>query len=198
MPAERRATVNRSTGETKVRLELVIDGKGECQASTGIGMLDHLIGQIARHGLFDLEVEAKGDVEVGQHHTLEDVAICLGQAFDQALGERRGIVRMGHAVVPMDEALAMVAVDISGRGYAAIEAPLEGRDISGLDADLIRHFLETFATEAKLNLHARLLSGVNDHHKIEALFKALGKALDTATRIDERLGGGVPSTKGTI
>ncbi len=198
MPAERRATVNRSTGETKVRLELVIDGKGECQASTGIGMLDHLIGQIARHGLFDLEVEAKGDVEVGQHHTLEDVAICLGQAFDQALGERRGIVRMGHAVVPMDEALAMVAVDISGRGYAAIEAPLEGRDISGLDADLIRHFLETFATEAKLNLHARLLSGVNDHHKIEALFKALGKALDTATRIDERLGGEVPSTKGTI
>ncbi|MEE9401388.1 MAG: imidazoleglycerol-phosphate dehydratase HisB [Dehalococcoidia bacterium] len=198
MPAERRATVNRSTGETEVRLELVIDGKGECQASTGIGMLDHLIGQIARHGLFDLEVEAKGDVEVGQHHTLEDVAICLGQAFDQALGERRGIVRMGHAVVPMDEALAMVAVDISGRGYAAIEAPLEGRDISGLDADLIRHFLETFATEAKLNLHARLLSGVNDHHKIEALFKALGKALDTATRIDERLGGEVPSTKGTI
>ncbi len=198
MPAERRATVNRSTGETKVRLELVIDGRGKCQASTGIGMLDHLIGQIARHGLFDLEVEAKGDVEVGQHHTLEDVAICLGQAFDQALGERRGIVRMGHAVVPMDEALAMVAVDISGRGYAAIEAPLEGRDISGLDADLIRHFLETFATEAKLNLHARLLSGVNDHHKIEALFKALGRALDAATRIDERLGGEVPSTKGTI
>ena len=198
MPAERRATVNRETGETKVRLELWIDGKGKCQASTGIGMLDHLIGQIARHGLFDLEVEAKGDLEVGQHHTLEDVAICLGQAFNQALGERRGIVRMGHAVVPMDEALAMVAVDISGRGYAAIEAPIEGRDISGLDTDLIRHFLETFAAEAKLNLHARLLSGVNDHHKVEALFKALAKALDAATRIDERLGGDVPSTKGTI
>jgi len=198
MAAERRATVSRETGETKVRLELVIDGKGKCQASTGIGMLDHLIDQIARHGLFDLGVEAKGDLELGQHHTLEDVAICLGQAFDQALGERRGIVRMGHAVVPMDEALAMVAVDISGRGYAAIEAPFEGRDISGLDTDLIRHFLETFATEAKLNLHARLLSGANDHHKVEALFKALAKALDTATRIDERLGGEVPSTKGTI
>jgi imidazoleglycerol-phosphate dehydratase len=198
MAVERRAIVNRETGETRVSLELAIDGKGKCQASTGIGMLDHLIDQIARHGLFDIGVEATGDLEVGQHHTLEDVAICLGQAFDQALGERKGIVRMGHAVVPMDEALAMVAVDISGRGHAVIEAPLEGRDISGLDTDLVRHFLETFAMEAKLNLHARLLSGVNDHHRVEALFKALAKALDAATRIDERRGGEVPSTKGTI
>ena len=198
MAAGRKATVNRDTGETKVKLELVIDGKGKCQASTGIGMLDHLIDQIARHGLFDIGVEAKGDLEVGQHHTLEDVAICLGQAFDKALGERRGIVRMGHAVVPMDEALALVAVDAGGRGYAVIEAPLEGRDISGLDTDLVRHFLETFAAEAKLSLHAKILSGVNDHHRVEALFKALAKALDTATCIDERRGDEVPSTKGTI
>ncbi|HEY48948.1 MAG TPA: imidazoleglycerol-phosphate dehydratase HisB [Dehalococcoidia bacterium] len=198
MAAGRKATVNRETGETKVKLELVIDGTGKCQASTGIGMLDHLIDQIARHGLFDIGVEAKGDLEVGQHHTLEDVAICLGQAFDKALGERRGIVRMGHAAVPMDEALALVAVDAGGRGYAVIEAPLEGRDISGLDTDLVRHFLETFAAEAKLSLHARILSGVNDHHKVEALFKALAKALDTATSIDNRRGDEVPSTKGTI
>jgi imidazoleglycerol-phosphate dehydratase len=198
MAAERKATIKRETGETRVELELIVDGRGRCRASTGIGMLDHLIDQIARHGLFDIGVEAKGDLDVGQHHTLEDVAICLGQAFDQALGERKGIVRMGHAVVPMDEALALVAVDISGRGHAAVEAPLEGRDISGLDTDLIRHFLETFATEAKLSLHARLLSGRNDHHKVEALFKALARSLDAATMIDERREGEVPSTKGTI
>jgi imidazoleglycerol-phosphate dehydratase len=198
MAAERRATVNRETGETRIRLEFAIDGEGRCQASTGIGMLDHLIDQIARHGLFDIGVEAKGDLDVGQHHTLEDVAICLGQAFSEALGERRGIARMGHAVVPMDDALAMVAVDISGRGHASIDAPLEARDISGLDTDLIRHFLETFAASAKLTLHARLLSGVNDHHKVEALFKALAKALDAATTIDPRRKDEVPSTKGTI
>jgi len=198
MAAERRAAVNRETGETRIKLEIVIDGQGICRANTGIGILDHLIDQIARHGLFDIQVVAEGDLEVGQHHTLEDVAICLGQAFNQSLAERRGIVRMAHAVVPMDEALAMVAVDFSGRGYSVIDAPLEGRDISGLDTDLIRHFLETFAAEARLNLHAKLLNGVNDHHKVEALFKALAKALDSATRLDERRKDEVPSTKGTI
>jgi imidazoleglycerol-phosphate dehydratase len=198
MAAKRSATVTRKTGETSVTLELAIDGKGRCKASTGIGMLDHLIDQIARHGLFDIGVEATGDLNVGQHHTIEDVAICLGQAFDKALGARRGIARMGHAVVPMDEALALVAVDISGRGYAVIDAPLEGRDLSGLDTDLIRHFLETFAREAKLTLHARVISGANDHHKVEALFKSLARALDAATRLDERRGGQVPSTKGMV
>ena len=198
MADERRKTVSRETGETKISLEFAIDGEGRCRASTGIGMLDHLLDQIARHGLFDIGVEAKGDLEVGQHHTLEDVAICLGQAFSQAVGEGRGIARMGHAVVPMDEALAIVAVDISGRGHASIDVPLEGRDIGGLDTDLIRHFLETFAASAKLTLHARLLSGINDHHKVEAVFKALAKALDDATRIDPRRKGDVPSTKGMI
>jgi imidazoleglycerol-phosphate dehydratase len=195
---KRQATINRETGETKVKVELALDGRGKCQAKTGIGMLDHLIEQIARHGLFDITVEATGDLKVGHHHILEDVAICLGQALDKALGDRRGIARMGHAVVPMDEALSLVAVDISGRGYAVVEAVLEGKDIGGLDTDLIRHFLVTFATEAKINLHARLLSRGNDHHRVEALFKALGRSLDQATRIDERLGGEVPSTKGKI
>lgn len=195
---KRKATITRETKEVKVKVDLMLDGNGKCNAKTGIGMLDHLLGQIARHGLFDLTVEATGDLKVGHHHILEDVAICLGQALDKALGDRRGIVRMGHAVVPMDEALSLVAVDISGRPYAVVEANLEGRDISGLDTDLIRHFLQTFAMEAKLNLHARLLSRGNDHHRVEALFKALGRSLDVATRIDERVGGEVPSTKGKI
>lgn len=195
---KRQATVSRETKETKVKVELTLDGKGSCKANTGIGMLDHLLEQIARHGLFDITVEAKGDLKVGQHHTLEDVAKCLGQAFDQALGERQGIVRMGHAVVPMDEALSLVALDFGGRGFAVVEFPLEGRDISGLDTDLIRHFLQTFATEAKLNLHARLLAKGNDHHRVEALFKALARSLDTATRVDERVGSEIPSTKGKL
>jgi imidazoleglycerol-phosphate dehydratase len=195
---KRQATVNRETGETKVKVELALDGKGKCQANTGIGMLDHLIEQLARHGLFDITVEATGDLKVGHHHILEDIAICLGQAFDKALGDRRGIVRMGYAIVPMDEALSMVAIDISGRPYAVVEVVLEGRDIGGLDTDLIRHFLQSFAMEAKINLHARLLTKGNDHHKVEALFKALGRSLDIATMIDERVGSEVPSTKGKI
>lgn len=198
MGSKRKAVVNRETGETRIRLELAVDGEGKCRASTGVGMLDHLLAQIAKHGVFDIKVKATGDLEVGQHHTVEDVAIALGQAFDRALGRRTGIVRMGHAVVPMDEALAMVTVDIGGRGYAVVDGAFEGRDVGGLDGDLVRHFLESFAGEAKLNLHASILSGINDHHKLEALFKALGRALDTATRIDERLGAAVPSTKGTI
>lgn len=194
---QRKATVNRATGETKVSVELLLDGKGVGKAKTGIGMLDHLIEQIARHGLFDITVEAKGDLKTGQHHTLEDVAICLGQAFDKALGDRKGIARMGHAVVPMDEALSLVAIDISGRGFAVVEAPIEGKDVGGLDTDLVRHFLQTFATEAKLTLHARLMAKGNDHHKVECLFKALAKSLDIATRIDERVVD-VPSTKGKL
>lgn len=197
MAKQRGAIVSRTTGETKVSLELLLDGKGICKAKTGIGMLDHLIEQIARHGLFDITVDAKGDLKTGQHHTLEDVAICLGQAFDKALGDRKGIARMGHAVVPMDEALSLVAIDISGRGFGVVEAPVEGRDIGGMDTDLIRHFLQTFATEAKITLHARLMARGNDHHKVECLFKALAKSLDIATRIDERVSD-IPSTKGKL
>ena len=190
--AERRATTRRKTKETSITLELNLDGTGQWEVSTGIKMFDHLLAQVARHSRFDLKLTATGD---DQHHLAEDVALCLGRALNQALGEKRGIVRMADATVPMDDALAMVAVDISGRGYAELELSFSKNDMAGFATDLIRHFLESLATEGKLNLHARILYGVNDHHKAEALFKALGRALDMATRIDERIAGEMPSTK---
>jgi imidazoleglycerol-phosphate dehydratase len=196
--AKRTAAVKRESKETKVTIELGIDGKGISEISTGIGMLDHLLEQVARHGRFDLKIQAEGDLKVNEHHTVEDVAISLGKAFHQALGERRGIVRMGHAIVPMDDAVALVAVDIGGRGYANIDASFTKEYIGELPTGLIKHFLESFALEARLNLHAKLLSGEDDHHKAEALFKALGRALDDATEIDGRIAGEVPSTKGMI
>ncbi len=194
----RTATVNRETRETRIAVELNVDGSGACEIHTGVGMFDHMLEQLAKHGRFDLKVEAKGDLHVDEHHTVEDVAIVLGQAFAKALGDRKGIVRMGHAIVPMDEALAMVAVDLSGRGYAVVEASFTKTYINELPTDLIKHLLESFAIEARLNLHVRLLAGENDHHKAEAIFKALARALDEATRIDERTRGHVPSTKGII
>jgi len=186
------ATVNRETRETKISLELNVDGSGQWEINTGIKMFDHLLAQVAQHGRFDLKISAAGD---DQHHLVEDVAICLGRALAQALSEKQGIVRMADASVPMDDSLAMVAVDISGRGYTVLELPFSDNDMAGFPTDLIRHFLESLAAEAKLNLHARVIYGVNDHHKAEALFKALGRALDTATRIDERISGELPSTK---
>ena len=193
--AERKAKVTRETAETNVMVELNIDGSGQFEVTTGIRMFDHLLTQLAQHGVFDITISASG---ADQHHVVEDVAISLGKAFSQALAEKRGIARMGHAVVPMDEALSAVAVDIGGRSYSVVEASFTGADIGDLDADLVRHFLFSFASEAKINLHARVLSGINDHHKAEALFKALGRALDSATRIDERILGRVPSTKEVI
>jgi len=190
--SNRSATIKRETKETSVNLKLNLDGTGRYETVTGIRMFDHMLSQLARHGSFDLTVSATGD---DAHHLVEDVAICLGQAFLEALGERRGIVRMADSTVPMDDALAMVAVDISGRGYAVLDMPFTENDMMGFPSDLIRHFLETFASEARMNLHARTLYGANDHHKAEALFKALGKALDKATRIDERKAGELPSTK---
>jgi imidazoleglycerol-phosphate dehydratase len=190
--AERRATTRRKTKETNITLELNLDGSGQWEVSTGIKMFDHLLAQVARHSRFDLKLTATGD---DQHHLAEDVALCFGRALNQALGEKRGIVRMADAMVPMDDALAMVAVDISGRGYTVLELPFSKNDMAGFSTDLIRHFLESLAAEGKLNLHARILYGVNDHHKAEALFKALGRALDMATRIDERIAGELPSTK---
>jgi imidazoleglycerol-phosphate dehydratase len=190
--AERRATTRRKTKETNITLELNLDGSGQWEVSTGIKMFDHLLAQVAQHSRFDLKLTATGD---DQHHLAEDVALCFGRALNQALGEKRGIVRMADATVPMDDALAMVAVDISGRGYAELELPFSDNDMAGFSTDLIRHFLQSLAAEGKLNLHARILYGVNDHHKAEALFKALGRALDMATRIDERIAGELPSTK---
>ena len=193
--AERKAKVVRETAETNVKVELNIDGNGQFQITTGIRMFDHLLTQLAQHGVFDIKISASGP---DQHHVVEDVAISLGKAFKQALKEKQGIVRMAHAVVPMDEALAAVAVDIGGRVYSIIEADFDEATIGDLDADLIRHFLVSLASEAKINLHAKVLSGVNDHHKAEALFKALARALDSATRIDERILGRIPSTKEVI
>ncbi|MDO8567096.1 MAG: imidazoleglycerol-phosphate dehydratase HisB [Dehalococcoidales bacterium] len=189
---KRTATIKRQTKETDVRVELNLDGSGQWNITTGIRMFDHLLSQMARHGRFDLKVSATGD---NAHHLVEDVALCLGKALGQALGEKRGIVRMADASVPMDDALAMVAVDISGRGYAVLDLPFSGNDVAELPADLVRHFLETFAVEAKLNLHAKIVYGTNDHHKVEALYKALGRAMDIATRMDERIGTELPSTK---
>ncbi len=190
--SNRRSIIERDTSETRIRLELAIDGSGKYQIATGIEMLDHFLAQVAQHGRFDLAISASGD---DQHHLTEDVAICLGKALGEALGEKRGIVRMADASVPMDDALATVTVDISGRAYTVLELPFSANDMFGFPSDLVRHFLESFATEAKLNLHARIAYGVNDHHKAEALFKALGRALDMATRIDDRLGSDLPSTK---
>jgi imidazoleglycerol-phosphate dehydratase len=192
---ERKATVARETAETNVGVEFNVDGSGQFQITTGIRMFDHLLSHIAQHGVFDIKISASGP---DQHHVVEDVAISLGKAFNQALGKKQGIVRMAHAVVPMDEALAEVAVDIGGRVYSVLEADFNEAVIGDLDADLVRHFLVSFASEAKINLHAKVLSGINDHHKAEALFKALARALDSATRVDERIAGRIPSTKEVI
>jgi imidazoleglycerol-phosphate dehydratase len=192
---DRTATIERKTKETEVAIELNIDGSGKWEINTGIGIFDHLLSQLARHGLFDIKISASGD---DQHHLVEDVAICLGKAFNKALGEKLGIVRMADTAVPMDEALVGAAVDISGRGYGVFELHFTDNDMAGLPTDLIRHFLESLAIEARINLHANLIYGTNDHHKAEALFKALGRALDIATIIDERIGGELPSTKGLL
>ncbi len=193
--AERKAVVTRETAETNVRVELNVDGSGQFKITTGIRIFDHLLAQLAQHGVFDIKLSASG---ADQHHVVEDVAISLGKAFNQALGEKRGITRMAHAIVPMDEALAAVAMDVGGRTYNVTEASFSEANIGDLDADLVRHFLVSFASEARINLHAKVLTGINDHHKAEALFKALGRALDSATRIDERISGRVPSTKEII
>lgn len=193
----RAASVERKTKETEISVTLNLDGSGIANISTGVPMLDHLLSHVAVHGLIDLEISAKGDLEIDAHHTIEDVAIVLGDALNRALGHKRSIVRMGHAYVPMDEALALVAVDLSGRAYAVIDAQFDTPMIGAIPASLISHFLETLATNAKMNLHARVFYGRDDHHKAEALFKALGRALAIAVSIDPRRVG-VASTKGRI
>lgn len=194
----RSATIQRKTGETDISLSLSIDGSGQSNLNTGIGFLDHMLTLFAKHGLFDITVTAIGDLHVDEHHTAEDVCICLGQALNQALGERRGIVRTAHSYVPMDEALGFVAVDLGGRAYSVFQASFITPRVGQLGTDLIEHLFESIAFHGRLNLHARVEYGRNDHHKVEALFKALGRALDAATRIDERLAGAIPSTKGTL
>jgi imidazoleglycerol-phosphate dehydratase len=196
--ANRRASLKRETKETSVSVDIDLDGSGQTAVDTGIGMLDHLLSQIAKHGIIDLAVKAKGDLSTDEHHTVEDVGLVLGQALDQALGAREGIVRMADATVPLDDALATVALDLSGRGYAVVDVAWTDTRIGELPADLIAHLLWSFASEGKLTLNARVLSGVNDHHKAETLFKALGVALGAATRFEPRRAGSAPSTKGTL
>ena len=193
--AERKATVTRETKETTVKVELDIDGRSQFKITTGIRFFDHMLSQLAQHGIFDIKLSATGS---DQHHVVEDVALTLGKAFSQALGDKKGIVRISHAIVPMDDALAMVALDIGGRGQTVFEATFGDISISEMPADLIRHFFTSFALEAKFNIHAKILSGMNDHHKAEALFKALARALDASTRLDERITGRIPSTKDII
>ena len=190
--------LKRTTRETSISLSVDLDGKGTSAISTGNGMLNHLISQISRHGLIDISLDAKGDVDVGWHHLVEDSAICLGRAFRQAMGEGTGIHRMGHAIVPLDESLALVAVDLSGRGYADIDCGLENQMVETLPGEMVTHFLESFAVEAKINLHVKILTGQNAHHKAESTFKALAKALRFALEIDPRSPTDIPSTKGTL
>jgi len=195
---ERQGKEERETKETRVSVEVNLDGSGKARIATGVGMLDHLLEQIARHGLIDITIAATGDLQIDPHHTAEDVAICLGRALKKALGRRESIVRFGHAVVPLDEALALVAVDLSGRGYAALDLSWTGAKVGELPTELIGHMLWSIATESKMTLHARILAGASDHHKAEAVFKALARALGTAVRLDPRLGSDVPSTKGSL
>ncbi len=196
--AERKATYRRETRETAVEVAWDLDGSGQSDVSTGIGMLDHLLEQLARHGIFDISVTATGDLHVDAHHTMEDTAIALGRAFAEAIGDGRGLTRMADALVPLDEALAQVAVDISGRGYASVNVAWTGERIGDVPCDLVEHFLQSLAQEGKFNLNVRLLSGVNDHHKAEAIFKALARALCAATRLEPRRAGQMPSTKGSM
>lgn len=193
----RSAKIERKTGETEINLTLTVDGSGQSDIQTGIGFLDHMLTLFAAHGLFDLQVQAQGDLHVDDHHCAEDVFICLGKALDQALGDRRGLVRTAHSYVPMDEALAFVALDLGGRAYSVFDAEFVTPRVGQLGTDLIFHLFESLAVHGRLNLHAKVLYGRNDHHKVEALFKALARALDAATQIDERRQG-VPSTKGTL
>jgi imidazoleglycerol-phosphate dehydratase len=197
----RHGQIERQTKETQISVAIDLDGSGRAgintEINTGIGFLDHMLTLFAGHGLFDIKIVANGDLQIDDHHTAEDVMICLGKALDQALGDRRGIVRTAHSFVPMDEALALVAVDLGGRPYCVFEADFVTPKVGQLGTDLLFHLFESLAIHARMNVHAKVFYGRNDHHKVEALFKALARALDTATQLDPRRGD-VPSTKGTL
>ena len=198
MSEEKRSDrIERRTTETQIDLELCLDGGGECRVETGIGFFDHMLNAFARHGLFDLVIECQGDLEVDAHHTVEDVGICLGQAIDQALGDKVGIQRYGHSYVPMDEALARAAIDLSGRAYLVMRAAFSSEQVGELPVALVREFFYAVADQGRMNLHLDLLRGQNDHHGIEALFKAFARALDMASQKSDRVQG-IPSTKGAL
>ena len=194
----RLATIQRNTKETQITVEIDLDGSGRAQIQTGNGMFDHLLEQLGRHGLIDISVNASGDIRTGWHHLVEDTAIVFGRAVREAVGDGQGIIRMGHVYVPLDETLAFVALDIGGRPYAVVRIGLSDEQVGDLPGDLVRHFLETFALEARIAVHARIVEGSNPHHKAEALFKGLARALREAVTVDPRASEQVPSTKGTL
>lgn len=193
----RAADITRTTGETDVRLALALDGRGEGRRETGVGFFDHLLAALAKHGRMDLDVETRGDLETGPHHTVEDTGIALGQALDRALGDRSGIARYGQATVPMDEALVACALDISGRPYVLVRGEVPGAAVAGFDADLLEEFVRAVANAARMTVHMRIEEGRNAHHVIEAAFKAFARALRAAVTLDAS-DPGVPSTKGLL
>ena len=193
----RTSDLSRSTNETSIQLALALDGSGEGARETGVGFFDHLLDTLARHGRMDLEVRAEGDLQTGPHHTVEDVGLALGQALDEALGDRAGIRRFGHAVVPMDEARAACAIDISGRPYASFEGELPEVRVADFDTDLAEEFVRAVANAAKLTAHVQIEAGANAHHMVEAAFKAFARALRAAVEVDPDESG-VPSTKGLL
>lgn len=196
-PITRTATIDRKTAETKILLKLTIDGSGKSEIQTGVGFLDHMLTLFAKHALFDLTVKCDGDTQVDAHHTTEDIGICLGQAFREALGDKRGIVRYGHIVLPMEETLVTLAVDLSGRNYMVFNAPMTSPKIGEFDSELVEDFWYAFTSNAMCNLHVQMQYGRNSHHIAEAIFKAAARALRIATSIDPRQTG-VPSTKGLL
>ena len=194
----RKSGITRKTAETDITLSLDIDGAGKSAIDTGVGFLDHMLELFARHGRFDLEIKCVGDTHVDGHHSVEDIGICLGTAFSQSLGEARGICRYGDATLPMDEALVLCAVDISGRGCLSLDVKLPDRAVGAMDTELFEEFLQAFVRKAGITVHIRMLDGKNSHHILEACFKALARALRAAVAIDKDFSGEIPSTKGTL
>ena len=194
----RKAKIQRNTNETKIDLTLNVDGRGQYEVTTGVRFFDHMLELFARHGGFDLRLQAQGDLDVDQHHTVEDVGIALGEAFDQALGNKLGILRAGYFVMPMDETLGLAAVDFGGRAAAVVDTKVRQRLVGDLQTELVHDFFEGFARGARANVHARVLYGRSNHHKIEALFKAFARALRAACWRDRRLAKMLPSTKGLL
>jgi imidazoleglycerol-phosphate dehydratase len=194
----RQSSISRDTNETRIKLSLALDGRGEGTRQTGVAFFDHMLDHVARHGLFDLDVAAKGDYEIDDHHTVEDVGIVLGKALAEALGDKSGIRRYGDAIVPMDEALVLAAVDFSGRGMLGFQGTIPAPKVGTFDSELVPEFLRALAANAGMTLHIQVLVGRNSHHIIEGIFKALGRALREAVEVDPRREGQVPSTKGML
>jgi imidazoleglycerol-phosphate dehydratase len=192
------ANIHRKTNETDIRLKLNLDGKGKCRITTGIRFFDHMLDLVARHGAFDLEINAKGDLDVDQHHTVEDVGIALGEAVLKALGSKRGILRAGYFLMPMDETLAAAAVDLSGRPYCVVNAKISAKRVGDFQTELTEDFFQGFTQAARANVHLRALYGRSSHHQIEAIFKAFARALRFAVSRDKRLRSVLPSTKGLL